>query len=84
MGDIGRTCGFGDERLPAAGLVFADAPLPYRVTDTHGVILLANRACGVLLGRLPPELVGVPVTAFAGPPAAGTRSSRASSSCRRC
>jgi hypothetical protein len=73
MGDIGRTCEFGDERLPAAGLVFADAPLPYLVTDTHGVILLANRACGVLLGRLPPELVGVPVTAFAGPPAGGLR-----------
>jgi predicted kinase len=82
MGDVDHTVplrtvvsasGFGDERLPPAELVFADAPLPYLVTDTHGVILLANRAGGVLLGRLPPELVGVPVTAFSGPPAGGLR-----------
>jgi GAF domain-containing protein len=59
---------FDDVRVPPVRVLFDDAPLPYLVTDTHGVILVANRAAGMLLTRRTEELPGVPLGGFAGPP----------------
>jgi hypothetical protein len=53
--------------------LFEDAPLPYVVTDLNGVIVRANRAAGVLLGRSTLELPGDPLAAFAGPPPGALR-----------
>jgi GAF domain-containing protein len=60
-------------RLPSGPDLFDDAPLPYVVTDLKGVIVRANRAAGVLLGRPPVELPGGPIAAFAGPPPGALR-----------
>jgi PAS domain-containing protein len=74
LGDLVRAAGdLDDPRVPPASVLFADAPLPYLVTDTHGVILAANEAAGVLLARRPDELPRVPIAGFSGPPPGALR-----------
>ncbi|HEV7757046.1 MAG TPA: ANTAR domain-containing protein [Mycobacteriales bacterium] len=74
LGDLVlATADFRDPRVPSVRVLFDDAPLPYVVTDIHGVILVANRAAGLLLARPPAELPGVPIAGYSGPPPGALR-----------
>jgi GAF domain-containing protein len=74
LGDLVlATADFRDPRVPSVRALFDDAPLPYVVTDIHGVILVANRAAGLLLARPPAELPGVPIAGYSGPPPGALR-----------
>jgi GAF domain-containing protein/PAS domain-containing protein len=64
---------FDDNRVPPVRMLFVEAPLPYIVTDAHGVILVANEAAGALLVRRPEDLPGVPIAGFSGPPPGALR-----------
>lgn len=55
---------FDDARLPSARALLMDAPIPYLVTTTDGVILVTNAAAAGLLGQPESRLRGRPLPAF--------------------
>lgn len=55
---------FDDQRVPSARALLMDAPIPYLVTTTDGVILVANTAAAGLFGQPESRLRGRPLPAF--------------------